>query len=71
MADYTGTVIPVIDDDTAIGVVSDDDFPFLAIVSDQEGNVVAQFPVRTEADGEAKIVEAIAELKRRDEEDRG
>ena len=45
MAVYTGAVIPIKDDDTAIGVVSDDDFPFLAIVSDQEDNVVAQFPV--------------------------
>ena len=71
MADYTGTVVPIIDDDSTLGVVSDDDFPFLAIVSDQDGNVVAQFPVRTEADGEAKIEEAIAELKRRDAEDRG
>jgi hypothetical protein len=62
---YTGAVIPVVDDDTAVGVVSDDDFPFLAIVSDQNGNVVAQFPVRTEADGYAKVDEAIAELKQR------
>jgi hypothetical protein len=71
MADYTGAVVPIIDDDSALGVVSDDDFPFLAIVSDQDGNVVAQFPVRTEADGEAKIAETVAELKRRDEADRG
>jgi hypothetical protein len=68
MAEYTGTVVPVIDDDSPIGVVSDDDFPFLALISDHEGNVVAQFAVRTEADGEAKIAEAIADLKRRDEE---
>ena len=66
MAVYTGAVIPIIDDDTAVGVVSDDDFPFLASVSDQDGNVVAQFPVRTEADGHAKVEEAIAELKQRD-----
>ena len=65
MAVYTGAVIPITDDDTAIGVVSDDDFPFLAIVSDQEGTVVAQFPVRTEADGHAKVEEVIAELKQR------
>jgi hypothetical protein len=70
MAVYTGAVIPIVDDDSAIGVVSDDDFPFMAIVSDQDGNVVAQFPVRTEADGEAKIEEAIAELNRRDTADR-
>ena len=63
---YTGSVIPIVDDDSALGVVSDDDFPFLAIVSDQDGTVVAQFPVRTEADGAAKVDEAIAELKRRD-----
>jgi hypothetical protein len=68
MAVYTGAVIPIKDDDTAIGVVSDDDFPFLAIVSDQDGNVVAQFPVRTEADGAAKVDEAIAELNKRDVE---
>ena len=68
MAVYTGAVIPITDDDTAIGVVSDDDFPFLAIVSDQEGTVVAQFPVRTEADGHAKVEEAIADLNKRDVE---
>ena len=68
MAVYTGAVIPIKDDDTAIGVVSDDDFPFLAIVSDQDGNVVAQFPVRTEADGAAKVDEAIADLNKRDVE---
>ncbi len=68
MAVYTGAVIPIKDDDTAIGVVSDDDFPFLAIVSDQDDNVVAQFPVRTEADGAAKVEEAIAELNKRDAE---
>ena len=66
MADYTGEVIPIVDDDSPIGVVSDDDFPFLAVISDQDGNVVAQYPVRTEADGAAKIEEAIAELRRRD-----
>jgi hypothetical protein len=71
MADYTGTVVPIIDDDSPVGVVSDDDFPYLAIVSDHDGNVVAQFPVRTEADGAAKVAEAIADLKRRDEADRG
>ncbi len=65
---YSGAVIPITDDDTAMGVVSDDDFPFLAIVSDQEGNVVAQFPVRTEADGYAKVEEAIADLNKRDVE---
>jgi hypothetical protein len=71
MVVYTGAVVPIIDDNSPIGVVSDDDFPFLAVVSDQDGNVVAQFPVRTEADGEAKVEEAIAELKRRDAEGLG
>ena len=39
-------------------------------LSDQEGTVVAQFPVRTEADGHAKVDEAIAELNKRDVEGR-
>lgn len=43
MAEYTGTAVPVIDDDSPLGVVSDDDFPFLASISDQEGNQVAHF----------------------------
>ena len=34
---------------------SDDDFPFIAMISDQDGNVVGEFPARTRADGEAKI----------------
>jgi hypothetical protein len=67
MAVYSGAVIPITDDDTAMGVVADDDFPFLAIVSEQDGNVVAQFPVRT-ADGYAKVEEAIPDLKKRDVE---
>ena len=70
MAVYTGEIIPIIDDDSALGKVSDDDFPFLAVVSDQDGNVVAQFTVRTEADGQAKIEEALAKLNRRDAESR-
>ena len=52
---YKGEVVPG----------PDPNFPFIAIISDQDGNVVGEFPVRTEADGEAKIVEAIEELKRR------
>jgi hypothetical protein len=71
MSVYTGAVIPIVDDDSPVGVVSDDDFPFLAIVSDQDGNVVAQFPVRTEADGHVKVEEAIAELKRLETEGPG
>ncbi|HYN00090.1 MAG TPA: hypothetical protein VET25_10115 [Aestuariivirgaceae bacterium] len=47
---------------------TDDDFPFIAMISDEDGNVVGEFPVRTAADGEAKIVEALADLKKRDEQ---
>jgi len=39
------------------------------MISDEDGNVVGEFPVRTAADGEAKIVEALADLKKRDERD--
>jgi hypothetical protein len=48
---------------------SDPDFPFSAMISDQDDNVVGDFPVRTQADGEAKIVEVLADLKKRDEEE--
>ena len=47
---------------------SDQDFPFSAMISDEDGNVVGEFPVRTPADGEAKIVEVLAELKRQVDE---
>ena len=59
MATYKGEVVPSADPDS--------DFPFTAMISDQDGNVVGEFPVRTQADGEAKIVEAIAELQRRED----
>ena len=52
MADYTGEVI----------ANSNADFPFMAVVSDAEGTVVGEFPVRTQADGEAKIIEALKDL---------
>ena len=52
MARYMGEVVPS----------TDDDFPFIAMISDEEGNVVAEFPVRTAADGEAKIAEVLADL---------
>ena len=42
---------------------TDDDFPFIAIVVDEKGNLVGDIPVRTRADGEAAIVEAIKELE--------
>ena len=44
---------------------SDDDFPFIAMISDQDGNVVGEFPVRTRADGEAKIEEVLTDLKKK------
>lgn len=54
MAIYTGQVLPN----------TDDDFPYMAVISDDQGNVVAEYPARTMADGEAKIVEVIADLKK-------
>ena len=50
---------------------TDEDFPFLAIIVDEAGNVIEGFPVRTEADGEAKIVEALKDLKIQDAEGAG
>ncbi len=41
----------------------DDNFPFMAIVTDADGNVVADCLVRTQADGEAKVLELLGELK--------
>lgn len=52
MATYTGDVI----------VTTDDDFPFMAIITDENGTVVGEQPVRTQADGEAKIIEMLREL---------
>jgi hypothetical protein len=53
MATYTGEVI----DNT------NPDFPFMAIVTDDAGTVVGEFPVRTKADGEAKIMETLREFE--------
>ena len=53
MAIYTGDVI----------TSSNPDFPFIAVVTDDTGNVVGEFPVRTQADGEAKIMETLRELE--------
>jgi hypothetical protein len=53
MATYKGEVI----------ASTNDDFPFIAIVTDETGTVVSEIPVRTRADGEAMIVEALQELK--------
>lgn len=52
MAVYKGEVIATLDDD----------FPFMAIVSDETGTVVGETPVRTESDGEAKLVEMLQSL---------
>jgi hypothetical protein len=56
MATYTGDVI----------ASTDDDYPFLAIITDQTGHVVGEFQVRTWADGEAKIEAMLHELKVRE-----
>jgi hypothetical protein len=52
MATYTGAVI----------ATNDDAFPFMAIITDEAGTVVGEQPVRTQADGEAKIMEMLREL---------
>jgi hypothetical protein len=41
---------------------TDDDFPFIAIIVDETGKLVGDIPVRTRADGDAAIVEALKEL---------
>lgn len=53
MATYTGDVI----------ANTDDDYPFMAIVTDETGHVAGEFPVRTRADGEAKVIEMLHEIK--------
>jgi len=53
MAEYRGEVIEN----------TDDDFPFMTIIYDDDtGDVIAEFPVRTLADGEAKIAEVLRDL---------
>jgi hypothetical protein len=56
MATYTGAVIHS----------PNEDFPFIAVVTDETGTVVSEVPVRTKADGEAMIVEALKELEDHD-----
>jgi hypothetical protein len=53
MVKYTGDVI----------ASANDDCPFMAIITDESGTVVSECPVRTKADGEAKIMEMLRELK--------
>ena len=60
MATYSGTVIEN---------TGNEDFPYLAIISDDTGKVVGEFPVRTTADGDEKIVEALKDLKNMAEEE--
>ena len=45
-----------------------EDFPFMAIIYDETGTVVGEFPVRTRTDGEAKVAEALKELQEHDKE---
>ncbi|HEY8195078.1 MAG TPA: hypothetical protein VIF13_08510 [Hyphomicrobium sp.] len=56
MASYTGTVI---DSD-------EDGFPFLAIITNENGDLVGSYPVRTRTDGEAAVAEALKELAEKD-----
>ncbi len=53
MPTFTGDVI----------ATEDDDFPFMAIITDEDGTVVGERPVRTEADGEAMVMELLRELQ--------
>jgi len=55
MASYTGTVI---DSD-------EDGFPFLAIITNENGDLIGSYPVRTRTDGEAAVAEALKELAER------
>ena len=59
MAIYKGEVV----------TSTDDDFPFAAVISDETGKVVGEFPVRTEADGQAKIIEVLRDLQKADDAD--
>ena len=52
MATYTGTVI---DSD-------EDGFPFLAIITNENGDLIGSYPVRTRTDGEAAVADALKEL---------
>jgi hypothetical protein len=58
MATYSTAIIPS----------PDEDFPFIAIVTDETGTVVSEVPVRTEADGAAMLEEALKELAAKDRE---
>ena len=51
--EYLSNIIPT----------DDDAFPFMAIITDSMGTVVADCLVRTQADGEAKLIELLRDLK--------
>jgi hypothetical protein len=59
MPRYTTAVIPS----------PNEDFPFIAVVTDETGAMVSEVPVRTWADGEAMLVEALKELHEQDRKD--
>ena len=59
MAIYNGEVI----------TSPNEDFPFIAIVTDESGTVVSEVPVRTMSDGEAMIVQALQALSDKAKED--
>lgn len=41
----------------------DDDYPFIALIYDAKGVVVAGFPARTKADAEAKLDEILQKVE--------
>ncbi len=52
MARYSGEVVERLNND----------FPFLVLIYDGTGKIIGEFPVRTKAEGEEKIIVAIDEL---------
>ena len=49
-------------------IPSDEDgFPFLAVITNEAGDLVGSYPVRTMTDGEAAIADALKELKDREQ----
>ena len=58
MASYSSEVI----------ASTNEDFPFIAVITNDAGTIVGEYPVRTEADGQAKIEEMLRDLKDRQSE---
>lgn len=52
MSKHSGEVLPG----------PDDDYPFIALIYDEKGTVVASFPVHTQADGELKIADILQKV---------